>query len=254
MWLCSILSLAFFFLSRRALEMALFFIVFVLDSAAILFTGSRGPYLLIAGSIPLLLIAMCRLSLPKKNTKLIVLGAVLLVLILGLAIYRPLDEEASAFSNIFGSVSDLAEQDNGLRVDLMKEGMARLSDVPLVGEGINRLSNKNPLTALDYENTYLGLAVATGLPGILIGLTFFGLIAFVTVRCGIVLLSRTGTFLDGVFVALAPVWLAYSFVFPHFQGRIASLINWIVIGLALAALEQRRRRMQPSSKVKVLYQ
>jgi hypothetical protein len=195
---------------------------------------------------------MCRLSLPKKKTKLIVLGAVLLLLVVGLAIYRPLDEEANAFSNIFGSVSDLAEQDNVLRLDLMREGVARLADVPLVGEGMNRLSNKNPLTAIDYENTYLGLAVATGLPGIVIGLTFFSLIALVTLRSSVALLKRRGTFLDVVFVALAPVWLAYSFVFPHFQGRIASLINWIVIGLALAALEQRRLRIQPSSKVKVL--
>src|ERR1051326_6649105 len=217
MWLCSILSLAFFFLSRRAVQMALFFAVFVLDGIAILFTGSRGPYLLVAGSIPLLLIATCRLSLPRKNTKLIVLGAVLLLLTVGLAIYQPLNEEATAFSNIFGSVSDLTEQDNGLRVDLMKEGMARLADVPLAGKGMNRLSNKNPLTALDYENSYLGLAVATGLPGILIGSSFFCLIAFATVRSSIVLIRSRGTFLDGVFVALAPVWLAYSFVFPHFQ-------------------------------------
>ena len=252
MWLCSTLSLAFFFLSRRALQMALFFVVFILDAIAILFTGSRGPYLLLAGSIPLLLIGMCRLSLPKKKTKLIVLGAVLLLLVVGLAIYRPLDEEANAFSNIFGSVSDLAEQDNVLRLDLMREGVARLADVPLVGEGMNRLSNKNPLTAIDYENTYLGLAVATGLPGIVMGLTFFSLIALVTLRSSVALLKRRGTFLDVVFVALAPVWLAYSFVFPHFQGRIASLINWVVIGLALAALEQRRLRIQPSSKVKVL--
>jgi hypothetical protein len=101
------------------------------------------------------------------------------------------------------------------------------------------------LTYIDYENTYLGLAIATGLAGVLLGITFFSLIACVAIRCSIVLAKGRGSFLDGVLLALAPSWLAYSFVFPHFQGRIASLINWIVIGLAFAALEQQRRHMRP---------
>jgi hypothetical protein len=214
--------------------------IFVANLFGLLFTGSRGPYVLIALSSLILLVAAARSSFPLKRAKSIAIAVSLGAALFGAAIYLPLYQKEWV-TTIAASITDPYESANQIRLMRIQQGVDDSIENWPAGRGLRAVTTKDVVGTPDlYENTFLALINALGVLGLALSLAFIAAFLYLTVaalrRC-----LRRRDLDSGYVVALAVPWLAYSFMFPIMASRLSSMISWSLIGIGASVLGRGAR-------------
>jgi len=235
-WLFGVILLLESFSSKFHFKSRLLFLFgSIVSFLGSLFTISRGPIMLEIVSI-----AMIIGLKSVKNS--FVAGSILLVCVLLIGLVGGglilSDDLFFALDSITRIAFSSSEEGNQGRLVLWQEGLKRLENMSLTGNGLHTASFMSGALEANFENTYLNMVYAAGVAGLLnaVGIIFVFLIQISTVLHALMIQRR---FDDLVIFAMATTipFFFYTFVFPCQREIEISSIFFLVLLIPLSIQE-----------------
>lgn len=245
MWFHSVLAFACGFIDRSRAKKILLMTLSASMIIALVFTVSRGPYVLAALSATMLFLLAIALKQVDLAWKFFIGVTIMIVIAIPLAVFVTLDQDAAALKVVAESVVDRDESANSLRAERIKAGWELLGREPLWGESIENISLKHlameEATQLIRENTFLDTHSGLGLAGLLYVLFWYLVLTLISTTA----LNTTGGGSSFVWLSIGLClwlpWAIYGFVAPTLNTRFGAAISWSILGVAVAAFEIRRK-------------
>jgi O-antigen ligase len=245
MWFHSVLAFACGFIDRSRAKKIFLMTLSASMSIALVFTVSRGPYVLAALSAMLLFLFAVALKQVDLALKFLIGLAIIIVIAIPLAVSVTLDQDAAALKVVAESVSDQDERANSLRAERIKAGWELLGREPLWGESIENISMKHlaihEATQHIRENTFLDTHSGLGLAGLLYVLVWYLMLTVISTTALNTSGGRSAFVWFSIGLCLWLPWAMYGFVAPTLNTRFGAAISWAILGVAVAAFEIRSK-------------
>lgn len=235
LWFTSSIALCIGLQAQRLTKFSLCLVIVVLNCAGLLFTGSRGPYVLVATSLGILSLLAAWAHIPQRKSKMtaLMIGGFLASLLA--FVYIPFYQKDWLLS-ILTSTTDLEESANQIRLYRIEQGYLDSIAYWPSGRGLDSLSNKYlAFTGDNYENTFFSLITSLGWLGLCLSVLYCGLL-MAGIVLGTVRYIRTRSVSHAFIVAVSIPWMAYSFVFPIMSSRLSAIITWCIFGAIWAVI------------------
>ena len=245
MWFHGVLAFACGFIDRSRAKKILLMTLSASMSIALVFTVSRGPYVLAVLSATLLFLFAIALKQVDLAWKFFIGVTTMIVIAIPLAVFVTFDQDAAALKVVAESVLDPDERANTTRGERWKAGFEMLSTQPLWGESIENISMKH--LAMEEarhnirENTFLDTHSALGLAGLLYVLVWYLLVTLISTTALSASVGRSAFIWASIGLTLWLPWSIYGFAFPTFNTRFGAAVSWSIFGVAVAAFEIRKK-------------
>jgi hypothetical protein len=245
MWFHAVMAFACGFIDRSRAKKILLMTLSASMSIALVFTVSRGPYVLAALSATLLFLFSVALKQVDLAWKFFIGVAIIISIAIPLAVVVTLNQDAAALKVVAESVVDRDESANSLRAERIKAGWELLGREPLWGESIENISMKH--LAMEEarhnirENTFLDTHSALGLAGLLYVLVWYSVLTLISTTALNTSGGRSAFVWFSIGLCLWVPWAIYGFVAPTLNTRFGAAISWSICGVAVAAFEIRKK-------------
>jgi len=245
MWFHSVLAFACGFIDRSRAKKILLMTLSASMIIALVFTVSRGPYVLAALSATLLFLFAIAFKQFDLAWKFFIGVTTMIVIAIPLAVFVTLDQDAAALKVVAESVFDQDERANSVRSERAEAGWELLRREPLWGESIENISMKHvTMEKAQYhirENTFLDTHSALGLAGLLYVSVWYLLVTLISTTALSASVGRSAFIWASIGLTLWLPWSIYGFAFPTLNTRFGAAVSWSILGVAVAALDIRRK-------------